>query len=104
MIINSSSSLISELDSYKYLDDYEYYLETRIKQNAMRKFENIMQSIKTMARNNNNEQQQQQLQDHKNDSPHHLDIDNGDKFPNFNKILRRHRKRFKQYSNHHHHH
>lgn len=37
--------LIAELDRYKHLDDYEYYRNQRLKQNAMKKYVMIIQSV-----------------------------------------------------------
>lgn len=93
----SSASLTARLSSYKYLDDYEYYRGDRLKQNAMRKFKLIMQSIQTSYKNSS-----QMTFDNENDND--VIDEAASEFSNFNQILKRHRKRFKQNLNLHHHH
>lgn len=91
-----TNTLTAKLNSYKYLDDYEYYRERRIKQNAMRRFGHIMQSIETKYKGC----PQSTLEEE-----NYSDIldETITEFPIFNQILRRHRKRFKPNPNLHHH-
>lgn len=89
-------SLTAKLNSYKYLDDYEYYRGERIKQNAMRRFSLIMQSIKAKYKDC-----PQSAVEEENDSDNLEDTSS--EFSIFNQILRRHRKRFKQNPNLRHH-
>lgn len=89
-------TLAAMLNSCRYLDDYEYYRGQRIKQNAMRRFGLIMQSIEAKYKDC-----PQSAIEEENDS----DIldETEPEFSIFNQILRRHRKRFKQNPNLHHH-
>lgn len=93
----SSASLTARLNSYKYLDDYQYYHRERLKQNAMRKFKLIMQSIETSYKDCS-----QLAFDNENDND--TTEEQTSKFSDFNQILKRHRKRFKQNLKDHHHH
>lgn len=93
---DATITLAAMLNSCKYLDDYEYYRGQRIKQNAMRRFGVIMQSIEAKYKDC-----PQSAVEEENDS----DIldETKSEFSIFNQILRRHRKRFKQNPNLHHH-
>lgn len=88
----ASASLAATLSSYKYLDDYEYYRDERMKQNAMRNFGAILQSIKTKYKGCST---QSASDDENSDSDIIAETTNSE-FSNFNRILKRHRKRFKQ--------
>lgn len=95
---SASASLSASLSGYKYLDDYEYYREERMKHNAMRNFGLILQSIKTKYKDCS---QQSAFDDDNSDS----DIISGatPEFFDFNRILKRHKKRFRQRPANHHH-
>lgn len=92
------ASLTATLNSYKYLDDYEFYRNERLKQSAMKKFNFIMQSIKTKYKDCS---QSAEFDADGNDS------DPSDETPyeftSFNQIIKRHRERFKQNLTLHHH-
>lgn len=87
--------LAAKLNSYKYLDDYEYYRGQRIKQNAMKRFGLIMQSIETKYK----ECPQSTLEE---ENYSGILDETISEFSIFNQILRRHRKRFKLNPNLHH--
>lgn len=94
---STSASLTARLSSYKDLDDYEYYREERLKQNAMRKFSLIMQSIKTKHKDCSVNNSNNSTNNNESDSDVVVDTQTADsEFSNFNQILKRHRKRFKQ--------
>lgn len=106
--IGTSTTLLASLRSYKYLDDYEYCRKRGLERNAMRKFGNIMQSIKSTHKdssksalkhtNGSINSNSNTLVDNDNDIDSDLGEDIEDpieEFSNFNRILKRHRKRFK---------
>ena len=83
-----STSLTARLNNYKYLDDYEYYRAERLKQSALRKFGLIMQSVKTSYKDCS----QSALDENDSD----VIEESASDFSNFNQILKRHRKHFRQ--------
>lgn len=102
----SSISLTAKLNSYKYLDDYEYFHGERLKQNAMRKFGLIMQSVETRYKDCSESAHDNKISignlDREDDDDYNNDLDSDilggptSEFSNFNRILKRHRKRFRQ--------
>lgn len=97
-IDSSSGSLAAKLNSYQYLDDYEYCRVQRLRHNAARKFGLIMQSIDT----NYKDCSQSAFDLTENDSDKLEEVNSETLY--FNRILKRHRKRFKQNSGPSHHH
>lgn len=109
----TSVSLTATLNNYRHLDDYEFYREERLERNALKKFSQIMQSIKSNYRN------RYQFVDDEDDDDNDCVVNGGlvdeapIEYPNFNKILERHRRRYQHRqliiqnhttSNHHHQH
>lgn len=100
----SSSSLNEKLMRYKHLDDHEYYQKKRSRHNATKKFILIMQSIKddrysSFVVNNDSQANNdvRQVKDNYNYETSDLDEETAvNDFPDFNQILKRHGKRYKQ--------
>jgi len=95
---DSLLSLTAKLNNYKYLDDYEYYRGERLKKNALGRFSIIMQSLKAKYKNCAH------LALDNDDSDDDVLEEPGSEFSNFNQILKRHRRRFKQSPSLHHRH
>lgn len=85
------NSLVASLNSYKDLDDYEYYRSHMIKKSVMRKYDHIMLTIKAKYKEIN---PQADDDDFDNDSDT-MEEPNSE-FPKFNRILKRHKKRLSE--------
>lgn len=82
------NSLIACLNSYKDLDDFEYYRSEMIKKSVMRKYDHIMQTIKAKYKDIN-----PQADDEDDNYSDNLTEEPNSEFPKFNRILKRHKKR-----------
>lgn len=100
--LSSAASLAETLNGYEYLNDYEFCRIQRLKQNALRKYDLIMRSIKS-----NQCDLSESTSDVESDDEGFMFDEPAFEYSNFNLILKRHRKRIKTQrsisSNHHRH-
>ena len=92
--VRQPDQLTTRLIQYQYLDDYDWYREKRLRRNAMKKFNHIMQTIKDKQKD------EYQFEDDGDPSAGEEDcgddLHGGGDYSFFEQILKRHRERIKQ--------